>query len=90
MVKITSQSIGLPAPEDRITSVAGLFENPRENETIVQINNTLLQEQAILIRMTGQIDRIVGDKTPKRWTVCLKKGVHVDFARQQKQENNGQ
>ena len=84
MVEIVSQSTGLPAPEDRIISVAGLFENPRENETIVQINNTLLSEQTILIRVIGQIDRIVGDKTPKRWTVYLKKGVRVDFAGQQK------
>ncbi len=90
MVKITSQSTGLPAPEDRIISVAGLFENPRENETIVQINNTLLRTQTVQIRVTGQIDRIVGDKTPKRWTVFLKKGVYVDFAEQQKQENNSQ
>ena len=88
MAKITSQSTGLPAPEDRIMSVAGLFENPRENETIVQINNTLLRAQTVRIRVTGQIDRIVGDKTPKRWTVYLKKGVHVDFAAQQKQKNN--
>lgn len=90
MVKITSQSTGLPAPEDRIISVAGLFENPRENETIVQINNTLLRAQTVQIRVTGQIDRIVGDKTAKRWTVYLKKGVYVDFAEQQKQENNSQ
>ena len=86
MVAITSQSTGLPASEDRIISVAGLAENPRENETIVQINNTLLWEQTIRIRVTGQIDQIAGDKTPKRWTVFLKKGVHVDFAEQQDEE----
>lgn len=90
MVEIVSQSTGLPAPEDRIISVAGLVENPRESETIVQINNTLLREQAILIRVIGQIDRIVGDKTPKRWTVYLKKGVRVDFAGQQNEENDSQ
>ena len=87
MVEITSQSTGLPASEDRIISVAGLVENPRENETIVQINETLLWEQTIRIRVTGQINQIVGDKTPKRWTVFLKKGVHVDFAEQQDEEN---
>ena len=81
MVEITSQSTGLPASEDRILSVAGLVENPRENETVVQINKTLLWEQTILIRVTGQIDRIGGDKLPKRWTVFLKKGVHVDFVK---------
>ena len=90
MVEITSQSTGLPASEDRIISVAGLVENPRENETIVQINKILLQEQTILIRVTGQIDQIAGDKTPKRWTVFLKKGVHVDFAAQQNSENDSQ
>ncbi len=83
MVEIASQSTGLPAPEDRIISVAGLAENPRENETIVQMNKTLLQEQTVRIRVTGQIDRIVGDKTPERWEVFLKKGVRVDFAGQQ-------
>ena len=83
MVEITSQSTGLPASEDRIISIAGLVENPRENETIVQINKILLQEQTVLIRVTGQIDQIAGDKTPKRWTVFLKKGVHVDFTGQQ-------
>ena len=90
MVEIVSQSTGLPAPDDRIISVAGLFENPRENETIVQINKTLLWEQTIPIRVIGQIDRIVGDKTPKRWTVYLKKGVYVDFAGQQNEKNNRQ
>lgn len=90
MVEIVSQSTGLAAPEDRIISVAGLFENPRENETIVQINKTLLQEQTVRIRVIGQIERIVGDKTPKRWTVYVKKGVYVEFARQQKEENDSQ
>ena len=83
MVEIASQSTGLPAPEDRIISVAGLAENPRENETIVQMNKTLLQEQTVRIRATGQITRIAGDKTPKRWEVFLKKGVRIDFAGQQ-------
>lgn len=90
MVEIVSQSNGLPGPEDRIMSVAGLAENPRENETIVQINKALLQEQTIRIRVIGQIDRIAGDKTPKRWTVFLKKGVHVDFTEQQNEQNNSQ
>ncbi len=88
MVAIASQSTGLPAPSDRIVSVVGLVENPRENETVVQINKALLREQTVLIRATGQIDGIAGDKTSKRWTVFLKKGVHVDFARQQKEEND--
>lgn len=90
MVEIASQSTGLPAPEDRIISVAGLAENPRENETIVQMNKTLLQEQTVRIRVTGQIDRIAGDKTPKRWTVFLKMGVHVDFTEQQNEQNDSQ
>ena len=90
MIEIASQSTGLSAPEDRIISVAGLVENPRENETIVQMNNTLLQEQTIRIRVIGQIERIAGDKTPKRWTVYLKKGVYVDFAGQQNEENDSQ
>ncbi|MXV74491.1 hypothetical protein F4Z99_09450 [Candidatus Poribacteria bacterium] len=88
MVAITSQSTGLSAPSDRIVSVVGLVENPRENETVVEINKALLEEQTVLIRAIGQIDRIAGAKTPKRWTVFLKKGVHVDFARQQKEEND--
>jgi len=83
MVDIVSQATGLPAPDDRIVSVVGLVENPRENEIAVQINKALLQEQTVLIRATGQIDHIAGDKTPKRWIVFLKKGVHVDFAEQQ-------
>ena len=87
LVEIASQSTGLSAPEDRIVSVAGLVENPRENETIVQMNETLLREQTVRIRVIGQIDRIAGDKTPKRWTVFLKKGVYVDFITQQ---NNSQ
>ena len=90
MVEIASQSTGLPAPEDRIISVAGLAENPRENETIVQMNKTLLQEQTVRIRVTGQIDRIAGGKTPKRWTVFLKMGVHVDFTEQQNEQNDSQ
>ena len=90
MVEMTSQSTGLPASEDRIISVAGLVGNPRENETIVQINETLLWEQTLLIRVTGQIDQIVRDKTPKRWTVFLKKGVHVDFAEPQNVQNDSQ
>ena len=83
MVDITSQATGLPAPDDRIVSVVGLVENPRENEMAVEINQALLREQTVLIRATGQIARIGGDKTPKRWIVFLKKGVHVDFAGQQ-------
>lgn len=83
MVDIASQATGLPAPDDRIVSVVGLVENPRENETVVQINKALLQEQTVLIRATGQIDHIAGDKSPKRWIVFLKKGVHVDLAGQQ-------
>ena len=83
MVDIASQATGLPAPSDRIISVVGLVENPRENKTVVQINKALLQEQTVLIRATGQIDRIGGDKSPNRWIVFLKKGVHVDLAEQQ-------
>ncbi len=83
MVAIASQATGLPAPDDRIVSVVGLVENPRENETAVQINKALLQEQTVLIRATGEIDHISGDKSPKRWIVFLKKGVHVDLAGQQ-------
>lgn len=83
MVDIVSQATGLPAPDDRIVSVVGLVENPRENEIAVQINKALLQEQTVLIRATGQIDHISGDKSPKRWIVFLKKGVHVDLAGQQ-------
>jgi hypothetical protein len=79
MVDIASQATGLPGPSDRIISVVGLVENPRENETVVQINEALLREQTVLIRVTGQIDRIGGDKSPKRWIVFLKKGVHVDL-----------
>ena len=79
MVDITSQATGLPAPDDRIVSVLGLVENPRENEMAVQVNKALLREQTVLIRATGQIDRIGGDKSPNRWIVFLKKGVHVDF-----------
>ena len=79
MVDIASQATGLPAPSDRIVSVLGLVENPRENEMAVQVNKALLREQTVLIRATGQIDRIGGDKSPNRWIVFLKKGVHVDF-----------
>jgi hypothetical protein len=79
MVDIASQLTGLPAASDRIISVVGLVENPRENETVVQINKALLREQTVLIRAIGQIDRIGGDKSPNRWIVFLKKGVHVDF-----------
>lgn len=90
MVEITSQSTGLPASSDKIIGVTGLVENPRENETIVQINEMLLREQTVLIRVVGQIDRIGGDRLPKRWTVFLKKGVHVDFVGQQIEENDSQ
>lgn len=83
IVDIASQATGLPAPDDRIVSVVGLVENPRENETVVQINKALLEEQTVLIRVTGQIDHISGDKSPKRWIVFLKKGVYVDFTGQQ-------
>ncbi len=79
MVDLASQATGLSAPSDRIISVVGLVENPRENEKVVQINKALLREQTVLIRATGQIDRIGGDKSPNRWIVFLKKGVHVDF-----------
>ena len=79
MVDIASQATGLSAPSDRIISVVGLVENPRENEKVVQINKALLREQTVLIRATGQIDRIGGDKSPNRWILFLKKGVYVDF-----------
>ena len=79
MVDLASQATGLPAVSDKIISVIGLVENPRKNETVVQINKVLLWEQTVLIRATGQIARIGGDKTPKRWIVFLKKGVHVDL-----------
>ena len=90
LIDIASQSTGLPASGDRIIGVSGLVENPRENETVVQINKTLLQEQTVLIRVVGQIDRIGGDRLPKRWTVFLKKGVRVDFVGQQIEENDSQ
>ena len=70
--------------------VTGLVENPHENETVVQINKILLQEQTVLMRVVGQMDRIGGDKLPKRWTVFLKKGVQVDFVGQQIEENDSQ
>lgn len=90
MVDIASQTTGLPAASDRIVNVVGLVENPRENETVVQINKALLREQTVLIRASGQIDHIGRDKSPKRWIVFLKKGVHVDFVGQQDAENNSQ
>ncbi len=83
MVDIASQATGLPAVSDKIISVIGLVANPRKNETVVQINKVLLWEQTVLIRAKGQIARIGGDKSPKRWIVFLKKGVHVDLAAQQ-------
>ena len=79
MVNLASQATGLPAVNDKIISVIGLVENPRKNETVVQINKVLLLEQTVLIRATGQITRLGGDKSPKRWIVFLKKGVHVDL-----------
>ena len=79
MVDLASQATGLPAVNDKIISVIGLVENPRKNETVVQINKVLLLEQTVLIRATGQIARLGGDKSPKRWIVFLKKGVHVDL-----------
>ena len=63
----------------RSRPLLGLVENPRKNEMVVQINQVLLREQTVLIRATGQIARIGGDKSPKRWIVFLKMGVHVDF-----------
>ena len=90
LIDIASQSTGLPASGDRIIGVSGLVEKPRENETVVQVNKTLLQEQTVLIRVVGQIDRIGGDRLPKRWTVFLKKGVQVDFVGQQIEENDSQ
>ena len=90
LIDIASQLTGLPASSDKIIGVSGLIENPRENETVVQINEILLQEQTVLIRVVGQIDRIGGDRLPKRWTVFLKKGVHVDFIGQQIEGNDGQ
>ena len=90
LVAIVSQSTGLPAPSDRIIGVSGLIENPRENETIVRINEMLLGEQTVLVRVVGQIDRIGGDRLPKRWTVFLKKGVHVDFVAQRSEQNDSQ
>ena len=74
----------------RSRHLLGLVENPRENETVVEINTALLREQTVLIRATGQIARIGGDKSPKRWIVFLKKGVHVDLAAQQNAENDSQ
>ncbi len=79
MVELAGQATGLPAVSDKIISVIGLVENPRKNETVVQINKVLLLEQTVLIRATGQIARLGGDKSPKRWIVFLKKGVHVDL-----------
>ena len=90
LVAIVSQSTGLPTSGDRIIGVSGLVENPRENETVVRINKVLLQVQSVLIRVTGQIDRIGGDRLPKRWTVFLKKGVHVDLTGQQNAQNDTQ
>lgn len=90
LVDIASQSTGLPASSDKIIGVSGLIENPRENETVVEINKVLLREQTVLIRVVGQIDRIGGDRLPKRWTVFLKKGVHVNFVGQQNEENDSQ
>ena len=90
MVDLASQATGLPAVSDKIISVIGLVANPRENETVVEINTALLWEQTVLIRATGQIAHIGGDKSPKRWIVFLKKGVHVDLVRQQNEENDSQ
>ena len=83
LIDITSQPTAFPAPGDAINYISGSIENARENETVVRINEALLREETVLIRVTGQIDQISQPfetaRYPNQQGLFLKKSVYVEF-----------
>ena len=83
MIDLTSQSTAFSAPGDGIHYIIGSIDNPRENEIVVRINEALLYEETVLIRVTGQIYQLNAphelDRYPNQWGVILKEGVYVEF-----------
>ena len=83
LISITSQQTAFSAPGDGINDIIGSINNPRENEIVVRINETLLHEETVLIRVTGQIYQLNAphemDRYPNQWGVILKEGVSVEF-----------
>lgn len=83
MIDITSQPTAFSAPGDGIEYIMGSIDKSRENESVVHINEVLLYEETVLIRVTGQIYQITAphemDRYPNQWGVLLKEGVYVEF-----------
>lgn len=83
LIDITSQPTAFSAPDDRINYIVGSIDNPRKNESVVRINEVLLYEETVLIRVTGQIYQINAphemDRYPNQWGVILKENVYVEF-----------
>lgn len=83
IIDITSQPTAFSAPGDGIHYIIGSIEDPRENEIVVRINEALLREETVLIRVTGQIYQILPphemDRYPNQWGVILTEDVYVEF-----------
>ena len=83
LIDLTSQPTAFSAPGDGINHIIGAIESPRENEIVVRINEALLREETVLIRVTGQIYQLNAphgmDRYPNQWGVILKESVYVEF-----------
>lgn len=83
LIDLTSKPTAFSAPSDGINHIIGAIENPRENEIVVRINEALLREETVLIRVTGQIYQITRpnemDRYLNQWGVILKESVYVEF-----------
>ena len=83
LIDLTSQPTAFSADSDGINHIIGSIEDPRENEIVVRINEALLREETVLVRVTGQIYQINPphelDRYPNQWGVILKEGVYVEF-----------
>ena len=83
LIDITSQPTALSAPGDGIHHIIGSIDDPRGNEIVVRINEALLYEETVLIRVTGQIYQLNAphemDRYPNQWGVILKQSGQVEF-----------
>ena len=65
---------GLSPYSDGIAAVVAEIDNPRENEGIVRINEALLNEKTVPVRVTGQIAQINPhheENKSRQWNVLL-------------------
>ena len=82
-IDLVSNASALSLPTDRINGVYGSLESPLKNSTAKSANNRLMQQETVVLRLTGQIHQIMppGEKDtyPNQWFILLESDVIIEL-----------